>query len=104
MSIKEKTASSEEYRKPRSVAILTQIKHDDTYKISSERLAKNRAQNGTSDDIYDTDHTLQMTSSSSLIDQEGISSNKPSEPSAMGVGCCIDNKNATINQHQQYPH
>jgi hypothetical protein len=34
-----------------------------------------------------------MTSSSSLIDEEGISSNKPSEPSAMGVGCCIDNKN-----------
>jgi hypothetical protein len=34
-----------------------------------------------------------MTSSSSLIDEGGISSNKPSEPSAMGVGCCIDNKN-----------
>jgi hypothetical protein len=34
-----------------------------------------------------------MTSSSSLIDEGVISSNKPSELSAIGVGCSTDNKN-----------
>jgi hypothetical protein len=66
---------------------------DDTNKISSVRLAQNHAQTAISDDIYDTDDTLQMTSSSSLIDKGGISSNKPSELSAIGVGCSTDNKN-----------
>ena len=43
--------------------------NDDTNKISSEGSAKNRAQNGTSDDMYDTDDTLHA--SKSRGDKEG---------------------------------
>lgn len=37
--------------------------NDDTNKVSSEGSAKNRAQNGTSDDMYDTDDTLHTSGS-----------------------------------------